>query len=143
MMTLGLNADSTVQTPPLSRDSIAGWYKFSPTPGARGPAVVLGHIDSAAYGPGVFFNLGRLIPGDEVDVTRADGLVAVFRVDRVAEYPKTSFPSSLVYGSTDYAALRLVTCGGKFDSRSRSYLDNIVAYASLVAVHAGQPIRVG
>ena len=134
LLQLGLNADGTVQVPPLSKDSQAGWYKYSPTPGQLGPAVVLGHIDSAKYGPGVFFRLGALRPGNTVTVTRRDGTVALFRVDRVAEYSKARFPTLDVYGNTDHAALRLITCGGKFNSSARSYQDNVIAYASLVSV---------
>lgn len=133
IMNLGLNPDSTLQTPPLSRNSVAGWYELSPTPGSLGASVMLGHVDSAAYGAGVFFRLGALNPGDEVDVRRQDGTVAVFRIDRVAEYPKTQFPSALVYGKTSYAALRLVTCGGSFDSSTRNYRDNVIAFASLAS----------
>jgi hypothetical protein len=40
-----------------------------------------------------------------------------------------------VYGNTDHAALRLITCGGTFDPSARSYEDNVVAYASLVSSH--------
>ena len=94
LLQLGLNPDHTVQVPPLGRDSKAGWYQYSPTPGQLGPAVILGHVDSAEYGAGVFFKLGALRPGDTVDVTRADHTAAVFRVDRVVSYPKnTSRPS--------------------------------------------------
>jgi hypothetical protein len=135
LMNLGLNADGTVQTPPLSRNSVAGWYELSATPGAAGAAVMLGHVDSAAYGAGVFYRLGALNPGDQVQVQRQDGTVAVFRIDRVAEYPKSQFPSSLVYGQTSYSALRLVTCGGSFDTSTRNYRDNIVAFASLMSSH--------
>ena len=132
---LGLNADGTVQVPPLTRNSYAGWYRNSPAPGQLGPSLILGHIDSAQYGPGVFFKLGALRRGDTVSMTRADHTVAIFRVERVAEYPKAHFPTLDVYGNTDHAALRLITCGGKFDFSARSYEDNIVAYASLVSSH--------
>jgi sortase (surface protein transpeptidase) len=135
MRPLGLNADGTVQVPPLGGDSWAGWYKYSPTPGQLGPSIVLGHIDSVWNGPGVFFKLGALRPRDTVTVTRADHTVAVFRVERVVEYPKAHFPTAEVYGDTDRAALRLITCGGRFDSSALSYEDNIVAYASLVSSH--------
>ncbi|HLE38339.1 MAG TPA: sortase, partial [Acidimicrobiia bacterium] len=94
--------------------------------------VILGHVDSVTGGPSVFFNLGALQPGDEVLVTRADGLVAVFSVDKVARYPKEQFPTLLVYGNTDHAALRLITCGGDYDRATGSYLDNIIVFASLV-----------
>ena len=136
LLQLGLNPDRTVQVPPLSADSRAGWYRYSPTPGQLGPAVLLGHVDSAEYGPGVFFKLGALRPGDSVTVDRADHRAAVFRVERVVSYPKDHFPTLEVYGNTDHAALRLITCGGKFDLSTHNYESNIVAYASLVSSHA-------
>ncbi len=135
LLQLGLNPDHTVQVPPLAKDSKAGWYTGSPTPGKLGPSLILGHVDSAEYGPGVFFKLGALHQGDTVDVTRADSTVAVFRVDRVASFPKDNFPTLEVYGNTDNAQLRLITCGGKFDFSARSYESNIVVFASLVSSH--------
>lgn len=135
LLQLGLNPDHTVQVPPLGRDSRAGWYRYSPTPGQLGPAVLLGHVDSAEYGPGVFFKLGALRPEDMVTVTRADHIAAVFRIDRVVAYPKDHFPTLEVYGNTDHAALRLITCGGKFDFNTRNYESNIVVYASLISSH--------
>jgi Sortase domain len=135
LVTLGLNPDHTVQTPSLGANSQAGWYKNSPTPGSLGPALLLGHVDTAEYGPGIFFKLGALKPGAQVSVTRADHMVAVFRVDRVVSYAKDTFPSLAVYGNTDNAQLRLITCGGKFDFSTHNYLSNIVAYASLISSH--------
>jgi sortase (surface protein transpeptidase) len=131
----GLNADGTIEVPPLG-SGLAGWYEHSPTPGERGPAVVLGHVDSARSGPGVFFDLPALLPGDIVAVTRADGSTARFRVDRVAEYPKSAFPTAAVYGDLDHAGLRLITCGGAFDPVERSYESNVIVYASAVAGRA-------
>ena len=133
---LGLTAQGTLQVPaPGPQYNEAAWYKYSPTPGSLGPAVISGHVDSEAQGPSVFFNLGDLRPGDRVLVTRADGLVADFRVDGVRHYPKDDFPTRLVYGNTDHAALRLITCGGPFDYATGHYLDNIVVFASLVGSH--------
>ena len=130
---LGLTAQQTLEVPvPGPHYDHAAWYKYSSTPGSVGPAVILGHVDSVTGGPSVFFNLGALQPGDEVLVTRADGLVAVFSVDKVARYPKEQFPTLLVYGNTDHAALRLITCGGDYDRATGSYLDNIIVFASLV-----------
>ncbi|WP_233488626.1 class F sortase [Blastococcus sp. TF02-9] len=131
LLRLDLNGDGTVQVPPLERDDKAGWYQRGPAPGAVGPAVMLGHVDSAEYGPGVFFDLGALQPGDEVEVARADGTVALFAVDRVERHPKNAFPTIEVYGNTSDAQLRLITCGGDFDSGARSYEDNIIAFATL------------
>jgi hypothetical protein len=132
LMRLALNDDGTVEVPPLEPDDRAGWYQRGPAPGATGPAVILGHVDSAEHGPGIFFDLGALQPGDEVEVARADGTVAVFAVDRVERHPKDDFPTIAVYGNTDDAQLRLITCGGDFDSGARSYEDNVIAFATLV-----------
>lgn len=133
---VGLTAQNTLEVPaPGPHYDEAAWYKYSSTPGALGPAVIVGHVDSAAHGPSVFFNLGDLGQGDDVLVTRADGLVAVFRVDEVRRFPKDDFPTQLVYGDTDHAALRLITCGGPFDDAAGHYLENIVVFASLVGSH--------
>ena len=136
LVQLGLNPDKSIEVPPLDDpDSKAGWYKYSPTPGQVGPTVILGHVDSAKYGPGVFFKLGALQPGATVEVTLTDRIVAVFTVDKVVAYPKSAFPSTAVYGTIDHPGLRLITCGGTFDPAAGSYESNIVAYATLTARH--------
>jgi sortase (surface protein transpeptidase) len=132
LVDLGLNADGTVEVPPLERDDEAGWYTPGPAPGEVGPAILLGHVDSAEWGPGVFFELGAMEPGDEISVARADGSVAVFAVDRVEVHRKDDFPTIEVYGNTDDPQLRLITCGGAFDAGARSYEDNVIVFASLV-----------
>lgn len=132
---IGLNSKGEIATPPLVRDSHAYWLTVSPTPGQLGPATIIGHVDSAAYGPGVFFRLGDLRQRDKIYLTRSDGTVALFEVERVAEYRKADFPTQAVYGNLDHAGLRLITCGGTFDSAVRSYESNIVVYAALVSAH--------
>jgi hypothetical protein len=139
---VGLTAEHTLQVPaPGPHYNEAAWYKYSSTPGSTGPAVIVGHVDSAAQGPSVFFNLGDVQPGDRVLVTRADGLVADFTVDGVRSYPKDHFPTTLVYGKNEHAVLRLITCGGPFDNATGHYLDNIVVFASLVGSHSAGSLR--
>ena len=129
LMDLGLLADGSLQVPPAAFP--AGWYTGAPTPGELGPAIIVGHIDWAGV-DGVFYRLHSLLPGAEIDVTRADGSTAVFRVLSVHEYAKDAFPTKLVYGNTAYSALRLITCGGAFNAKAHSYDDDIVASAELV-----------
>ncbi|MFI5929401.1 class F sortase [Micromonospora sp. NPDC051543] len=133
IMSLGTNPDGTVQVPPLEQADQAGWYEPGASPGETGNAVIVGHVDSAKLGPAVFFDLGALVPGDTITVRRADGQPATFRVDSVKSYPKTSFPTELVYGPNDRPGLRVVTCGGQFDETVRSYPDNVVVFATLAA----------
>ena len=131
---VGLNPDGTVQVPaPGPLYDQAAWYTGSARPGQRGPAVILGHIDSAANGPSVFSRLSALRPLDEFTVTRADGRTLVYRVNSVKSYPKDAFPSQAVYGPTTRPEMRLITCGGAFDARARSYVDNTVVYANQIS----------
>ncbi len=137
LVQLGLAKGGALQVPSGSAYDHAGWYRYSPTPGEPGPAVLAGHVDSRR-GPSVFFRLGALSPGARVTVTRTDGSQVVFVVTDVHRYPKTAFPTQLVYGRTAGPELRLVTCGGAFDARSGHYLDNVVVLATLVGGSAAQ-----
>jgi hypothetical protein len=92
--------------------------------------VVAGHVDSLS-GPAVFYRLRSLVAGATVLVQSDTGTVQ-FRVDSVASFSKSSFPSDLVFGSVPDRALRLITCGGTFDHQSGSYRDNIIVFASEV-----------
>jgi len=132
LIDLGLTAAGALQVP--SSTAVAGWYTGSSRPGAIGPAVIAGHIDSY-LGPGVFFRLSQLRPGDRVYVRRADGTIVLFRVTAVLSYPKNRFPTEAVYGPTPDAELRLITCGGAFDYSLRSYLSNTVVYAVQISGH--------
>ncbi len=133
LLYLGVNSDGTVQVPSLVTSAgEAAWYKYSATPGHIGTSVIEGHVDSY-QGPAVFFRLGALRPGDTVDVTLADGVTAIFRVTGVRQYLKTEFPAKAVYGQTDYAALRLITCGGTFDYATGHYLSSVIVFASLAS----------
>ena len=129
LMKLGLDPDGTMSVPPGAFP--AGWYTFSPTPGEIGPSIISGHVDY--NGPGVFQQLHTLKPGDTVTVTRQDGSTPQFKVTRVLTVPKAQFPTNVVYGPIGYAGLRLVTCGGPFDSATGHYVDNIIVFTSLMS----------
>ena len=134
LLTLGLNPDGTLEVPAPGPDyDKAAWFDGSPRPGDVGPAVVEGHVDSAANGPSVFYRLGELAVGDRVEVTQDDGTVVAFVVYETRVVPKDDFPTLDVYGNTDGPELRLITCGGPFDSSVRSYEDNVVVFASQAA----------
>lgn len=135
LIQLGRNPDGTLEVPSLDDVQVPGWDRYSPTPGELGPSVVAGHVDSAEQGDGVFYRLGALSRGDQVNITRADGTVAVFAITGVNTYAKIDFPTLTVYGNTDVAALRLITCGGSFDAQSNNYRDNVVAYGTLLGSH--------
>ena len=123
--TLLIGGDGALEPP---RDfAKAGWYAEGTRPGDVGPAVIAGHVDSRR-GPAVFYDLRKLVAGDEIEVVRGDDTVR-FTVVSTGWYPKNDFPTGAVYGPTPDRQLRLITCGGVFDRSLRSYKDNLVVYA--------------
>jgi len=123
--TVNLAGDGTLATP---RDVLhVGWYAQSSLPGELGPAVIVGHVDSAD-GPAVFARLGELETGDSVTVVGADGSSISYTVSSVTRHPKESFPIEAVYGGSPEASLRLITCGGPFE-RGTGYTANVVVAA--------------
>ncbi|GAB2822167.1 class F sortase [Actinoallomurus bryophytorum] len=131
IMKLGLNADRTIQVPPLNRLNMTGWWKGGPTPGEKGASVILGHNIGNGRAS-VFDKLGTLRPGDTVRVTRDNGSVATFEITRLEQIAKSRFPTDKVYGKLSYPGIRLITCGGRFDSSSGHHVDNVIAYGRLV-----------
>jgi Sortase domain len=120
-----------VAVPTGDRVDEAGWYDKGPTPGEYGPAVIVGHVDSGT-GPSVFHKLSRLRPGNRVEITRADGTVAVFEVNTVKRFDRDNLPAGEVFGDFSRPSLRLITCGGRWVGGTTGYADNIVVFASLV-----------
>ena len=131
LVPLGLNPDDTVAVPPVETPMQAGWYRLGPAPGELGPAVILGHVNGGGR-KGIFARLHELVAGDEILVTRNDGRTAVFAATDVVQVSKAEFPTEDVYGNSDAAELRLITCGGTFDRNRKSYSDNIIVYAALI-----------
>lgn len=129
VMRLGLAADGSVQVPPIAAHDRAGWYEHSPTPGQRGPSVILGHVTVGAYGDGVFRRLGELHRGEKIVTRLENGTAAVFAVTDVRTVAKAHFPSNEVYGNVNRPELRLITCGGK--RTGDGYLDNVIVFAAL------------
>ena len=96
--------------------------------------MLAGHVDWKGR-RGTFFELGKLPVGAEITVDRQDGSTAMFTVTKVEQHPKDRFPTAEVYGATDHAALRLITCGGEFDDSTQHYRDNVIVYARLAHAH--------
>jgi hypothetical protein len=130
LLQLGLRANGSLEVPPDGPTAPAGWYNGSPTPGERGPAVLLGHVNAVGGGPGVFANLRRLKSGDTIEVARADGTTAIFEFYRGEPFPKDAFPSQTVYGDTEGSELRVITCDG-YDPATGLFDDNYVLFAKL------------
>lgn len=127
--TVGVRPDGSMDVPRSLAD--VGWLKTAPAPGRPGTAVMSGHRDSARGAPAVFWNLGKLRPGDRLYVTDADGDELAFVVTEVAAYPLASFPGFRVFASADARALNLITCAGTFVPRRGMYDQRLVVYTRL------------
>ncbi|MFF2325526.1 MULTISPECIES: class F sortase [unclassified Streptomyces] len=135
----GLDTDGAIEPPSFDMPQTIGWYGNGAEPGAEGPALFVGHVDTETA-PAVFYGLSAVRPGAEVEVTRADGTVAEFVIDDVQVLTRERFNADKAYGPRQKgrAELRLITCGGTYDRSSRSYDANVVVSAYLTGEKSGE-----
>ncbi|MFD7527476.1 class F sortase [Streptomyces sp. NPDC059849] len=128
----GLDKDGAIEPPSFDTPQTVGWYGDGTEPGAKGPALLVGHVDTETR-PAVFYGLSAARPGAEVDIIRTDGTVAEFTVDDVQVFTRARFDADKAYGprKDGRAELRLITCGGTFDRKTHSYDANVVVSAYL------------
>jgi hypothetical protein len=128
---VGRAADGSIATPRDDPARTAGWFALGPTPGERGSAVIVGHVDTDNR-PAVFERLPDLRRGKLIEVRRSDRRVATFTVDSVETFAKTSFPADRVFATQARPRLVLVTCGGPWVGGDTGYADNVIVFATLV-----------
>jgi LPXTG-site transpeptidase (sortase) family protein len=123
---VGIEDDGAMEIPNAVE---AGWYRFGPRPGSpNGSAVIAGHVDHRKT-PGVFIELRRLDIGAEVSVTDDTGKLHRYVVTERYQVNKHELPVKELFRRTGEPVLTLITCGGEFDRKTRSYDDNIVITA--------------
>ncbi len=128
VISVGLLENGDMDVPPFG---LAGWYNLGPAPGAKGPAVIVAHVDTKK-GPDVFYHLRELGSGDEILVYGGDGDVATFVVDSKEQQLKSELPTDRIWNDTWQPVIRLITCGGEFDRDWGHYLSNVIVYGHLV-----------
>lgn len=112
---------------PTDVDTV-GWYRFGGRPGESGSTLLLAHVSSGTQGPGAFFLLRELTPGDDVMVEMRSGSWAAYQVFARRSYPKEALPDRL-FSRVGPEVLILMTCGGRYSEASGRYQDNVVVYA--------------
>ncbi|MFT5203477.1 MAG: LPXTG-site transpeptidase (sortase) family protein [Candidatus Aldehydirespiratoraceae bacterium] len=122
---VGVQANGEMEVPAASE---VGWYRWSPSPGREGSAVLAAHI---AYNgtDGVFRNLDDVDVGALVTIGYDDGSVRDFEIVEMSQYPKDELPFDQIFAKDGDPVVALITCGGTFNPTLRSYDDNVVAYA--------------
>ena len=105
------------------------WFQHGAAPGESGSAVLAGHVDYDGD-PGALFDLRDMPRGARIDVHFNDGTIRTFVTHATAvSYPKSSLPLDVLFRRGESPVLTLVTCGGTFDRRTRSYADNVTVVA--------------
>lgn len=111
---------------------VVGWWSPGVKPGATvGTSIFAGHINYAGV-TGTFADIGKLAPGDMIEVYGKFGAarkLIEFEVTGVRTYHKTALPYKDIFDQKSVGRMALVTCGGPFDASTGSYLDNIVVFA--------------
>jgi hypothetical protein len=124
---VGVESNGDMEVPDSVSD--VGWYKHGSAPGQPGSAVLAAHVDLASQGPGVFFDLRTLEPGDVIYVVFDDGTSDAFRAEARTIYGKTELPVDAIFSRQGSPVLTLITCGGGFNRSLQSYDSNVVVYA--------------
>jgi sortase (surface protein transpeptidase) len=125
---VGRMPSNQIDVPKLPAD--VAWFNESALPGQSGkPAVIVGHLDSRT-GPAVFWDLRKLVPGDELVVTFANGARYVFQVEDKERYLTDQIPAQKLLGRNARRMLNLITCDGAWDRGRASYLQRLAVYTS-------------
>lgn len=122
---VGVEDNGDMEIPGASE---VGWYRFGPSPGDTGSAVLAAHI---AYNgvDGVFRNLADMRAGEQFSVAFSDGQEREFVVIGLRQWSKLEIPLDELFARDGIPRLALITCGGNFNRSLDSYDDNIVVIA--------------
>jgi hypothetical protein len=137
---VGLTRDRAMDVP--SGWMNAGWYRHGSYPGEPGNAVIAGHLDTNTGSPAVFWDLDKMVPGDEVIVTFHSGTRLTFRTENSGLFPfDESGPAiKTIFGPSLTSDLNLITCNGAWDHGQKTYKERLVVFTTLMpekTVHAG------
>jgi sortase (surface protein transpeptidase) len=130
----GLKSDGTMEVPSNIYD--AGWFTGSARPGAKGVAIVTGHVAQVRGGvvtkPGVFSNLDTLVVGDTLTVLDDKGSTSTFVVRAVRSYDPTADATDVFTSNDGGAHLNIITCEGTWDQALLSYTKRLVVFTDAV-----------
>lgn len=137
--TIGVSADMTQvgiaksgrMATPLSF-SEAAWYKYGPSPGEPGNAVIAGHLDNALGLPGVFSRLHELEEGDDIYVNTEKGTRLHFKVTDIKVMSNDTTDTEVIFRTTGEPHLVLITCEGTWNQEIKEYSDRLAVFAVLV-----------
>ncbi len=122
----GVNEAAELAIPPDAKTLV--WYRYGPSPGEPGSAVIAGHLDWKGQ-RGTFNSLSDTAIGETVTVAYDDGSQRAFTVTAVELVDKPAVAVNGVFARDGESVLRLVTCGGEFNDETNHYLSNVIVTA--------------
>jgi sortase (surface protein transpeptidase) len=129
VLKMGLDGSNSIKTPRTTWDT--GWYEGSSKPGdSVGSALIVGHVSGLTSG-GVFYNLYRLVEGDEIKVEMGDGTIYTYRVVGKEEVPLDGINMNnyLISKDIDKPGLTLMTCAGEYNPVTETYDNRLAIFA--------------
>jgi sortase (surface protein transpeptidase) len=116
ILSLGILNNGELATPGNIYD--VGWYNESSSPGQTGAMMVEGYAASG-MAEGVFYDLGKLKAGDQVQVVRGDGSIFSYRVVRSQSLGGSADMNAAMKPATaDNPGLNLITITDRADTGS-------------------------
>lgn len=109
-----------------------GWFEPGFKVGAKGHAVLAGHVDSYT-GPAIFYHLKEVQAGEKVIVTDKDGREMVYEIQEKTSYPTDEAPIEEIFGPSDSRMINLITCTGTFNRDIGSHEERLVVTAKLIS----------
>jgi LPXTG-site transpeptidase (sortase) family protein len=136
VMTKIVSSDRRMPDPEDPRSVI--WYDFSAIPGlggrpgGGGNSVLAGHFEYHDFGPAVFWNLGNLRQGDEIDLRLQDGTEYRYAARSNDVVDATSASWDDIVASTSEESVTLITCAGTFDPLTQTYNQRRIVWATRI-----------
>ncbi|WP_261559940.1 class F sortase [Frankia tisae] len=122
--------DNGVLTPPRTPTEVGLWPGSAALDAGSGEVTLVGHVNWRGMPPFAFGRLAYLHTGDLVYTSDARGTQTAWRVQRVFARAKAGGVDPAAFaGSRGPRQLIMITCGGPFDIRARSYSDNVYVRA--------------
>ena len=113
---IGIDDTNHLETPKDPRN--VGWYGIYQKPGHGYNALFSAHVDYYPSIRGAFYDLAKMVVGDEVTVVMQGGAEYRYRVIRNDRYTVDTIPTGdLIRASgrpQDDEWITLITCGGMF-----------------------------
>ena len=133
VLAMGVDANGALSTPRNIHD--VGWYVDSGKPGLGKTMVIDGHNGGPRV-HGVFKDLPRLVPGDQIVIERGDGEIFTYVVRKNAEVPLSEANSYMATAMRSFEkgveGVTLITCSGEWSQTQGTFLSRQFVHATLI-----------